>query len=66
MYGWVCVAMVSPQGAVPSGESTITVMRAYGRKLGHCSSANCGVALSGVMLWCGWTTGGMPSFRPIQ
>ena len=33
---------------------------------GHCSSRNCGVALFAVILRCGWTTGGMPSFGPIR
>ena len=74
--------MALPQAAVPSGESTIAVMRADSRKLVHAGltkpsrlsiadqgalqSRNCGVALFAVILWCGWTTGGMPSFGPIR
>ena len=82
-YVWLGMRrMALPQAAVPSGESTIAVMRADSRKLvhavspshrscllqtrGHCSSGNCGVALFAVIFWCGWTTGGMPSFGPIR
>ena len=79
-YVWLGMRrMALPQAAVPSGESTIAVMRADSRKLvhagitkpsretrGHYSSGNCGVALFAVILWCGWTTGGMPSFGPIR
>ena len=77
--GMSCMAL--PQAAVPSGESTILGIRADSRKLvhagltkssrlsiadqGHCSSAKCGIALFGVILWCRWTNGGMPSFGPM-
>ena len=82
---YVCLGvcrMAMAQGAVPSGESTIAVMRADGRKLVHAgltkpsrlSIADHGVlqfgklwrSIVGVILWCGWTIGGMPSFGPIQ
>ena len=82
MYGWVCVAwrchkLPSPVVRAPllscghmAASWFMQVSPSHPGCLlqtrGHCSFANCGVALSGVILWCGWTTGGMPSFGPIQ
>ena len=75
-------SMALPQGGAPNGESTIAVMRADSRKMVHAglskpsrmSIADHGAlqfrklwtALSGVILWCRWTTGGLPSFWPIR
>ena len=74
--------MALPQAAVPSGESTIAVMRADSRKLVHAgltkpsrlSIADQGAlqfrklwrSIVAVILWCGWTIGGMPSFGQIR
>ena len=80
MYGWVCVAcrchkLPSPVVRAPllsCRQTTASKSHAGLTKpsqlhaKGPCNSANYGIALAAVILWCGWTTGGMPSFGPIQ
>ena len=76
----ICVN--KPEAAVSSGESTFAIMQADSRKLVHTGltkPSRLSIADEGalqlcklrrsivrVILWCGWTTGCMPSFGPIQ
>ena len=79
MYGWVCVArcchkLPSPVVRAPMlscGQTAASWCTRVSpshpgcplQTRGHCSSASRGVALSGVILWCGWTNGWHAQFR---
>ena len=81
MYGWVCVAWRCHKVACLVVRAPLLLCRQATaswctrispshsscllHSTGHCSSANNGVALSGVILMPGWTTAGMPSFGLI-